>query len=273
MREELATILGTPLSIVELKHKPGRRRTVRAAGPAGSAIVKSYTSDRAATVAARVGALGAGPAEPLVPRVILCDPRRRTLVLSYVPGTPLGRAVDTQDAKACARAGSAIGAWHAFWSGRAPHCLSPHTSERELEILDARAGRLSAPLAARVRELAARIHPTWASTTVVHRDLYEDQVMVGESIGLIDLDDAALGPPELDVGNLLAHLALRALRAGEARDGLMAALVGGYARTGPQLDPDLLDRCRRLSLLRLACIHQEPRLLKPAASPGPGRRT
>jgi Ser/Thr protein kinase RdoA (MazF antagonist) len=273
MREHLATLLGTPLSMEELKHKPGRRRTVRAAGPAGSAVVKSYASERAASVAERVGALGAGPAEPLVPRVILCDPHTRTVVLSYVPGTPLSQAVDAHDVGACARAGSALGAWHAFWSGRAPRCMSPHTSDRELEILHARAGRLSAPLAARVKRLADRIHPTWDCTTVVHRDLYEDQVMVGERIGLIDLDDAAAGPPELDIGNLLAHLALRELRAGEALGGLTAALVGGYARTGPELDPDLLDRCRRLSLLRLACIHREPRLLKPAASPALDTRT
>jgi hypothetical protein len=34
----------------------------------------------------------------------------------------------------------------------------------------------------------------------VHRDLYEEQVLLGERVALIDLDDAALGPPELDIG-------------------------------------------------------------------------
>ena len=266
-------LLGAPVSFEALKDKPGRRRTLRATGPRDSAIVKIYASDRAATVAARVGALGAGPAEPMVPRMLLCDPSRRLVVLSYVPGRPLRDAVVTGDGEACARAGLALGAWHAYWRGRAPRCLRRHTSEREIEIIDARAGALPAATAARVRRLARRLRPTWAHSTVVHRDLYEDQVLVGERIGLIDLDDAAVGPPELDMGNLLAHIELRALRAGEGPAGISETLLEGYASSGAALDPILLDRCRRLSLLRLVCIHREPRLLRLAASPALGIRT
>ena len=43
--------------------------------------------------------------------------------------------------------------------------------------------------------------------------------MVGERIGLIDLDDSALGPPELDLGNLLGHLLLLERRSGAATGG------------------------------------------------------
>jgi Ser/Thr protein kinase RdoA (MazF antagonist) len=268
MTDELVGLLGAPLSFETLKHKPGRRRTFRAVGPAGSAIVKFYSSERAATVAARVGALGAGPAEPAVPEVLLCDPARRLVVLSYVPGTPLRQSVLARDGDACARVGFALGSWHAFWSGRAPDCLTPHTSEREVEIIDARANALPDAEAEQVRRLARRLQPRWACSTVVHRDLYEDQILVGERIGLIDLDDAAAGPPELDMGNLLAHLELRALLDGGELDEMGAQLLEGYARSGALLDPDLLDRCRRLSLLRLVGVHREPRLLAAAASPG-----
>lgn len=270
MTSDLAGLLGAPVSFEALKHKPGRRRTVRATGPRDSAIVKMYASERAAMVAARVGALGAGPAEPMVPRVLLCDRSRRLVVLSYVPGRPLRDAVVTGDGEACARAGSALGAWHGFWRGRAPHCLNPHTSERELAIIDVRARALPTQTAERVRVLARRLRPAWSCPTVVHRDLYEDQVLVGDRIGLIDLDDAALGPPELDIGNLLAHLELRGLRDATGLDGIAEQLLEGYAASGAVLDPLLLDRCRRLSLLRLVCIHREPRLLRLAASPGPG---
>ena len=31
----------------------------------------------------------------------------------------------------------------------------------------------------------------------------------------------------------------------------------GYAGTGPALDQELLDRCRRLTLLRLACLNDD----------------
>lgn len=269
LRSILAGLIGGPVSFEELKHKPGRRRTLRAVGTAGGAIVKLYASDRAATVAARVAALRDGPEALVVPRVLLCDPARRMVALSYVPGTPLSRAVQAHDREACARAGLALGAWHAFWSGRAPRTMRRHTSERELKAIHTRAGALPLGTAERVRQLARRLMPAWSWPTVVHRDLYEDQVIVGERVGLIDLDDAALGPPELDIGNLLAHLELRALREENGAATAVAPLLGGYAASGAVLDPLLLDRCRRLSLLRLAGIHREPELLRLAASRGP----
>jgi len=67
----LGRLVGEPLRLSVLKHKPGRRLTLRARGPGGSAIVKRYGSDRAPRVAARVAALAGGPAEPLVPEVLL----------------------------------------------------------------------------------------------------------------------------------------------------------------------------------------------------------
>jgi Ser/Thr protein kinase RdoA (MazF antagonist) len=266
LRGTLEGFLGAPISFVQLKHKPGRRRTLRAVGSRRSAIVKLYESERASTVAARTLALSAGPPEPVVPRLLRCDPARRIVVLSYVPGTPLRDALLAHDGDSCARAGLALGAWHEFWRGREPESLRRHTSERELEILDARAASLAPPLADGVRALARGLGADWPCTTVVHRDLYEDQVLVGERIGLIDLDDAAIGPPELDLGNLLAHVELLGLRAGEELEPVTERLLDGYLRSGGRLDPDLLDRCRRLSLLRLTAIHEEPRLLERVAA-------
>jgi aminoglycoside phosphotransferase (APT) family kinase protein len=99
---------------------------------------------------------------------------------------------------------------------------------------------------------------------VVHRDLYEEQVLVGERVGLIDIDDAALGPPELDVGNLLAHVELLERRRGRDLAREMQAFLDGYAERGPALDEALLDRCRRLTLLRLACLNDDVRLAEAA---------
>jgi aminoglycoside phosphotransferase (APT) family kinase protein len=109
--------------------------------------------------------------------------------------------------------------------------------------------------------IAAVADDEWGASTVVHRDLYEEQVLVGERIGLIDLDDAALGPPELDVGNLLAHVDLLARRSGIDLDAPTAALLDGYGHSGPHLDTVLLARCRALTLLRLACIHEDASLV------------
>jgi aminoglycoside phosphotransferase (APT) family kinase protein len=112
-----------------------------------------------------------------------------------------------------------------------------------------------------VLRAAEELGQDWECVTAVHRDLYEEQILVGERIGLIDLDDVALGPPELDIGNLLAHVDLLALRSGRDLSAPTRALLEAYSRAGASLDADLLERCRRLTILRLACIHGEPLLL------------
>ena len=86
--------------------------------------------------------------------------------------------------------------------------------------------------------------------------------MVAERIGLIDLDDTALGPPELDIGNLYGHIDLLELRSGLDLSGITETFFGGYSRTGPPLDASLLERCRSLTLLRLTCIHRNISVLE-----------
>jgi Phosphotransferase enzyme family len=256
--ERLEQIVGAPVELEELKHKPGRRRTLRARGPVGTAIVKSYASDRAATVAARVAALAAGPPEPVLPRVLACEPELRMVVLTDVVGRPLSGALLDGDGAACRRAGEALGSWHCAWCGRAPEPLRPHGVERELEILERWADRLSPGLVADLRTAVGDLTEPWDCPTVVHRDLYEEQILLGERVGLIDLDDAALGPPELDLGNLLAHVDLLSLRSERDLGAMSDEILAGYEDAGGNLDEALLDRCRRLARLRLACIHSEP---------------
>ena len=258
MIARLERIVGAPVELEPLKHKPGRRRTLRARGPERTAIVKLYASDRAATVAARVAALAGGPPEPALPRVLACEPGDRMVVLSEVQGSPLSGALLAGDAASCRRAGEALGRWHRAWRGRAPDPLRRHSAERELEILDRQADALSPGLAADLRTAAEDLAEPWDCRTVVHRDLYEEQILLGERVGLIDLDDAALGPPELDAGNLLAHVDLLSLRSGRDLGPMSEEILTGYEDFGDSLDEALLDRCRQLARLRLACIHDEP---------------
>lgn len=260
MTDRLAELVGTPVSIRVLKHKPGRRTTSRANGPLGSAIVKSYVSARAATVAGRLVALAAGPPEPVLPQLLLLDEPGHLVVLTEVPGSPLREAALSGRLLDCRRAGAAIGGWHRAWSGVAPAQLRPHPAGRELEILGERSAKAPTAIRDVVDGAAGPLSGPWPCSTVVHRDLYEEQVLVGERVGLIDLDDAAVGPPELDVANLLAHLDRLALTTGRQLAAVGQAVLAGYATTGPQLDPELTERCRRLALLRLACIHGDLRL-------------
>ena len=258
MTGALERIVGAPVRLERLKHKPGRRETLRASGPGGSAIVKVYASDRAPVVARRVDALAAGPPEPVVPAVLHLDVERHVVVLSDVPGTPLREALLAGDEATCRRAGAALGRWHAAWSGARPAALRPHTAERELRRLRERAAGAGPAVARAARSAVVEPAPEWRCSTVVHRDLYEEQVLAGERVGLIDLDDAALGPPELDVGNLLGHVELLARRSGKDLAAGVRALSDGYAAAGPALATALLERCRRLTLVRLACLNDDP---------------
>jgi Ser/Thr protein kinase RdoA (MazF antagonist) len=215
-----------------------------------------------------LGALAAGPPEPVVPEVLLCDVEAHLVALSEVPGEPLRGPLLSGDLETSVRAGAAIGAWHRAWQDRAPDALVPHTLDRELEILRARVEQAPAAVRAAVGgAIAAIADGEWEYPTVVHRDLYEDQVLVGDRIGLIDLDDVALGPPELDVGNLLAHVDLLALRSETNLSAPADALLDGYRHSGPSLDAALLARCRALTLLRLACIHADLSLIDGARAP------
>jgi Phosphotransferase enzyme family len=262
----LGPLIGDPIELEMLKHKPGRRATMRARGARRNAIVKVYASQRAPTVAARIRGLAPVPGEPVVPEVLLLDEARHLIVLSEVPGVPLTHSLLAGDREASALAGGALGSWHAAGHGTAEGAHRAHTVAREIQILEARFEGAAPELVTAAR---AVLHPLvdgdWGWPTIVHRDLYEEQIMVGESIGLIDLDDSALGPPELDVGNLLGHLLLLERRSGVDLAAVTSAFLDAYRERGPALDEWLLDRCRRLTLLRLACIHGEARLVDAAA--------
>lgn len=271
--EELAAgLIGTPAHTEVLKDKPGRRRTARLTGPAGSVIAKTYATDRAALVADKVSTLQYGPTSPVIPRVRAVDDALRTVLLDDVPGRPLSAAID--DDLAFARiAGDAIAGWHRAWQGRSTG-LRPHTVDREYRALVTQAARVGGRLGRAALAQAEGELTNWPTTTVVHRDLYEEQIVINDdspavAVGLIDLDDSAAGPAELDVGNVVAHLLLRERR-GRSGPGTVGAFLVGYSQT-LALDPELLARCTRLSLLRLACIHQDSTLLGVAGRVGADR--
>jgi hypothetical protein len=260
MIARLERIVGAPVELEQLTHRPGRRRTLRATGPVRTAIVKLYAADCVEAVAARVASLAPVPPGVTVPRVLLSDPLLHMVVFSELQGDPLSGALLACDAAACRCAGAAIGSWHRSWKGQAPKALNPHGADRELAILTRDARVASPGVAEAVRRAAADLAEPWECSTVVHRDLHAEQILLGDRVGLIDLDKASIGPPELDVGNLLAHADLLSLRSGRDLHEMREEIVLGYEGFGDCLDEELLDRCRRLARLRLACINDEPRL-------------
>jgi Phosphotransferase enzyme family len=92
---------------------------------------------------------------------------------------------------------------------------------------------------------------------LIHRDLHDRQIMIGNRITLLDLEGASLGDPALDFGNLLAHLRLRHLqgRLADSPERLRTALLAGH---GGGVSGDwqrATSAFEVLSLFRLAAVY------------------
>lgn len=266
MFEQLEPLVGTPVRLDLLGQGEGRPSTYRARGSRKTAIVKLYDDARAPEVAERIASLGGGPFEPCVPTV--WAQTDELVVLSEIHGTPLRASILAGDHMGCRRAGTVLGFWHWYWRGRTPATLERHSLHGELESLQREADDAPAPVAQAVAFALKTLEDEepWPAATVIHRDLDEEHVLLGDRIGLIDLEHAALGPPEVDVGNLCAHLELLARRYGRNLDTMQRAFLDGYLSSGAPLELPLLLTCRSLSLLRLGSIHRTAELVN--AHPG-----
>ena len=91
----------------------------------------------------------------------------------------------------------------------------------------------------------------------LHRDFHPGQIVLrNEGIGILDWDEAAMGEPELDLGNLEAHLLLDDFqRHGAERNAArrIAALRSGYL-SRREVALDRLAIYVRAALLRLATL-------------------
>ena len=152
----------------------------------------------------------------------------------------------------------------------------------ELGVLDnavAALARRTPGLATEAAALAEAVRQSVAGRpwrmSFLHRDFYADQVLAlgasGQTVGLIDFDDAKLGEPAVDVANFAAHLVVDALR--DAERGAHVALASGtvppepgalvsraafldeYIRLDPALDHVAVAALEAGTLLRLASIH------------------
>ena len=261
-------------AVALVRHKPGRRCTVRldvAVGPPGARrrerlYAKTYASGRAPRVYRSLQAIAR--ARAFGPAVALPEPRGcletlKTVVYGEVDGEPAGPALLAGDAQLGARIATAVHALHAS-DVELERC---HSLADELAALRGRVEALaegSPTLAAHARDtlaladVKAREISAWRRRPV-HRDFYPDQVLVeGRRLAVLDLDDAAMSEPALDVANFLAHL--RLLDLGQEHSGAAATAASAfferYVELDPALDLSLLRLLEGATLLRLACIHR-----------------
>ena len=188
----------------------------------------------------------------------------RVVLLGAVPGVPVTARLRAGDLALAARIGAALGALH----------VSPAPLERrhnpadELAPLAARVARLAAADARLGRRASAALEqlgslapgPHAWRLQPVHRDLHPEQVLVAPDgrIGFVDLDDAALSEPALDVGNFIAHIVWLGCQTptGAARlRGAALAFRRAHAAVDPRIDPAVMRWCEAAALLRLADVH------------------
>ncbi|MBI4169264.1 MAG: aminoglycoside phosphotransferase family protein [Acidobacteria bacterium] len=252
-----------------LRYRPGRRCTLGLSfgGARGRRVyVKVYRpgrAERSARILSGLAALGPWP-DLRVPAIVAFVPDDGVIVLEEVAGRSfeevLGSGAGAENA-ARAAAG-AVARLHSL-------CLlqaRPWTADDELSVLDGRRlvlmkhpdlpwGRVDAVY----HRARAAVPILDASPPVLlHRDLHPQQILLdGERGGLVDLDDVAWGPPELDLGNLLAHLDLFGAhlasdsgRFGEAERDILAAYESSRI-----VSEGALRAARAASLFRLAGVY------------------
>lgn len=109
-------------------------------------------------------------------------------------------------------------------------------------------------------ELTDRM-PQPGPRVAVHRDLHDDQLIVGldGTVALIDWDLLAKGDREVDLANLGVHMILRAWQGrGSPGDAWKArkAVLDGYASRGSELNFEKLDFYERTTALRLVMVYR-----------------
>jgi aminoglycoside phosphotransferase (APT) family kinase protein len=268
MAAELAPLLGDgpalPVRSADLlAHRDGRAAVVRyrlGTGPDGDRVLLGKLFPDAA-VAQRVHEihrrLHAALSEngPALPEPVGVVPARAMLVLRPVDGTPVDR-LPAEDAVAAA---DAAAGWLARLHGSAAGLARRLDLATERDNVTGWATTVGVglpELAAPARELATglvaglRALPT-RHDVPIHKDFHYQHVLVGAGAAAIDLDEARMGDPALDVAHFCGYLDLLAGRRPGAGP-LRTAFLRGYAGRRGEPDADAFRVFSAWTCLKIA---------------------
>ena len=248
-----------------LRYKPERRYVAYLETPSRPRfLVKFFTPAgyRAAKAAAQAFCfLGQTGKER---RTYFLD-RHNVMGLEWLPGRLLSDTILAEDehegdsARAIESAGSALAEMHSA----APAKLRKISRADEIRRLEAQATtiwHLCPALGARAEGLVGKIIPALEKLskekTALHGDFYDKQVLLSDGIPVIlDLDEARLGHPGIDLGLFIAHLERHQLydRVSEVElDNYADALVRGYQRARRAPSAAAIHLYTAIGLLHLA---------------------
>jgi Ser/Thr protein kinase RdoA (MazF antagonist) len=228
-----------------LRYVPGRRVATRVRTGAQEAVLKIFAKPRARGNHRRLTTLANTSAAGLVPAPLGVDERGHVGLVEFVAGTPLADLHGDRLTEAAREAGEVLRRLHD----------SGAVLDREWSI-EKEVVQLRRTAGARTRETIESAigrceHDVGNGCVPAHRDCYPAQAVLGSAgVRLIDLDDAAMAPPGLDVGNFTAHLIKDAAVGAvpeEVASRAVAAFLDGY---GDVLTDHRSWEC--LSLARLA---------------------
>jgi aminoglycoside phosphotransferase (APT) family kinase protein len=226
-----------------LRYKPERRYVARLdVDDQPQAVLKLHSSTGYAQARRAIKSLGSSLSVHTAQTLGHSD-RHRAILTRWIAGIPLLRVLN--DPNAAISAMEAAGRLLAQLHGQ-PICKLPHRSTRqeivELSRLASDFVAISPKLAESMQRVAQRCSEKMARFPSVevplHGDCHPQQILIDRAnpeldAALIDLDNAALGHPACDIGNLLAHLHRETLR-GTFRQNqlerLAAALVSAYVK-------------------------------------------
>jgi hypothetical protein len=232
----LGGLLGAPPAATALvAYAPEKSATVACLDSDGAPIAyaKTHAPDAGATPAELQAELAARAAVRL-PRVLGHSEAARTVVVEPLRGTPVA------DAHGFRSFGAALAALHDLEAPPGLPALArfvPARLERAARLLDRARPDVGGAAHALAAALLARAPDSDGDPCVLHGDVHPKNALVeGSEVALLDLDQAAAGPPAADLGSALAGLEYRRIAAGE-RPGLGRALLNGYATIRPLPPP------------------------------------
>lgn len=243
-----------------LQYKPERRFVARVDDERGPAsVIKMYSRSGypRARIASRISAGG------VIGEVTHERKDLSALVFKWLPGIGLNECLHLPvlDLKKISMAGELLARLHGSDRIRGlPEISAPKMHER-LEAYRWYLSFVAPELSGLVDEVVDCIARHWLTmqwpSAVIHGDFYPDHVLFdGHAARLIDLDEAAIGNPAIDIGLFLAHLERNSLR-GELDHHQLSVvrdlLLDGYRRARPgELSAGEVELATAYGLLSLA---------------------
>jgi aminoglycoside phosphotransferase (APT) family kinase protein len=245
-------------TIEELRYKPERRYVARlCVNGRPAAALKFYTESGYGPAKRGVSAIRPRGALRIARRIGHSD-RHCILAFEWRPGRLLTEAIadPSLPPDSLAVVGRALAAAHA----QNPGPLEPPRRGAAVAALNSVADGVDVTcpdLVVPARVIARRIADRLAGLRPVDRPIHGDfgpkQVLLdGESVVVLDFDEASVGDPTTDLGQFLAHLERESLRGEVSPDRarhLRAAFLSGYS---PAIDMQRLALATAAGLFRLA---------------------